>query len=140
MRRALYNCLWLGHKDTAVALLQAKVAPCPTLFKDFPPLHLAAARGNLEACKLLLAHDSKALARRNLLLQTALHHAAAAGIHTSVRLLRELGAKAHQARDLHGNFMRNYASRWRDECPAGPGAAVWADLVAAAVEEIEAAP
>ena len=136
-RRALFNALRWGHKLTTLALLQEQVELSPALFAtSFPPLHFAAASADLEACKLLVARDGTALARRNVLQQTALHHAAAAGRHASVRLLRELGARAHDETDLQGCRMRNYAARWLG-MGVGVGKAVWEELLAAAVEEAE---
>jgi hypothetical protein len=145
LRRALYASLKSGHRRTTLALLRGGVAPCPTLFAPFPPLHLAAGNADLEACRLLAALDPAALARRNVLQQTALHHAAAAGRHAAASLLRELGARVHDEPDLHGNSMLNYAARWLAAGGGGAGAqpegsAVWAQLLKAERGRSEAPP
>jgi hypothetical protein len=136
-RAALYTALRYGHKRTTLALLQEHVDPSHPRFASFPPLHLAAGSADLEACKLLVARDGTALARRNVLQQTALHHAAAVGQAASVRLLRELGARAHISADALGSTMRNYAARWSAMGVVAPGRAVWEELMVAAVEEAE---
>ena len=134
-RAALCTALQLGHKRTTLALLKEHIDPShPCLF---PPLHLAAGSADLEACKLLVARDVTALARRNELKQTALHHAAAAGQSASVRLLRELGARVHISRDSLGCTMRNYAARWLAMGVVAPGRAVWEELLVAAVVDAE---
>jgi len=139
-RVALFNALKWGHKRTTLALLQEQVVLAPDLFASFPPLHFAAASADLEACKLLVARDGTALARRNVLMQTALHYAAAAGQAASVRLLRELGARVHDESDLQGFRMRNYAARWLARGAVAPDRAVWEELVAAVAVEIEKDP
>jgi ankyrin repeat protein len=139
-RAALFNALRFGHKRTTLALLQEQVELTPALFASFPPLHFAAAGADLEACKLLVARDGTALARRNVLQQTALHHAAATGQAASVRLLRELGARAHAESDLQGCRMRNYAARWLVRGAVAPYRAVWEELMAAEEVEIEKRP
>ena len=85
-----------------------------------------------------MSRDTAALARRNVLQQTALHHAVAAGRHASVGLLRTLGARVLDKDDAAGNSMLNYATRWLGE--GLEGGAVWRDLRNAERQKIEEDP